>query len=133
MARVLATHRLTAIGGFTPMLMHQSSHDPLPKIARILNAYDATPADVLVLSAVSGLDGHHTRPELDNDQWTRLLDNLNRISALAAEHNVRAVLHPHVGTLIENGYEVQRVLEESAIALCLDTGHRTATEQFHAR
>jgi inosose dehydratase len=123
MAGVLATHRLTAVGGFTPVLMHQSSHDPLPEIARILNAYDATHADVLVLSAVSGLDGYDTRPELDNDQWTRLLDNLNRISALAAEHNVRAVLHPHVGTMIENDYEVQRVLEESAIALCLDTGH----------
>jgi inosose dehydratase len=123
MASVLTTHQLTAVGGFTPVLMHQPDHDPLPDIARILNAYDATHAEVLVLSAVSGLDGYDTRPELDDEQWTRLLDNLNRISALAAEHNVRAVLHPHVGTMIENGYEVQRVLEDSGIALCLDTGH----------
>ena len=36
---------------------------------------------------------------------------------------MRAVLHPHVGTLIENGDEVQRVLEGSSISLCLDTGH----------
>ena len=34
-----------------------------------------------------------------------------------------AVLHPHVGTMVENGPEVQRVLEGSSIALCLDTGH----------
>jgi inosose dehydratase len=36
---------------------------------------------------------------------------------------VLAVLHPHVGTMVENGYEVQRVLEGSSISLCLDTGH----------
>jgi inosose dehydratase len=122
-ASVLTTHELTAVGGFTPALMHQPSHDPLPEIAHILNAYDATRAEVLVLSAASGLDGYDTRPELDDEQWTRLLDNLDRICALAAEHSVRAVLHPHVGTMIENGYEVQRVLDDSSIALCLDTGH----------
>jgi inosose dehydratase len=123
MATVLTAHRLTAVGGFTPVLMHQAGHDPLPEINRILTGYDATHAEVLVLSAVSGLAGYDTRPILDDDGWGRLLDNLDRISAVAAEHNVRAVLHPHVGTMVENGYEVQRVLEGSSIALCLDTGH----------
>jgi inosose dehydratase len=33
------------------------------------------------------------------------------------------VLHPHVGTMIENGPEVRRVLDQSSICLCLDTGH----------
>ncbi len=123
MATVLDTHRLTAVGGFTPVLMHQAGHDPLPEINRILTGYDATHAEVLVLSAVSGLDGYDSMPILDDDGWHRLLDNLDRISAVAAEHNVRAVLHPHVGTMVENGYEVQRVLDGSSIALCLDTGH----------
>ena len=36
---------------------------------------------------------------------------------------MRAVLHPHVGTMVENGDEVQRVLSGSSISLCLDTGH----------
>ena len=123
MAKVLDTHRLTAVGGFTPVLMHQATHDPLPEIDRILAGYDATHAEVLVLSAVSGLDGYDTRPILDEDGWKRLLDNLDRIAQVASEHGVRAVLHPHVGTMIENGDEVRRVLEGSSIALCLDTGH----------
>jgi inosose dehydratase len=42
---------------------------------------------------------------------------------MATEHGVKAVLHPHVGTMVENGEEVQRVLEGSSVALCLDTGH----------
>ena len=33
------------------------------------------------------------------------------------------MLHPHVGTMIEKGHEVQRVLDGSSISLCLDTGH----------
>ena len=123
MAKVLDTHRLTAVGGFTPVLMHQATHDPLPEIDRILAGYDATHAEVLVLSAVSGLDGYDTRPILDEDGWKRLLDNLDRIGQVASDHGVRAVLHPHVGTMIENGEEVRRVLDGSSIALCLDTGH----------
>ena len=69
MAKVLDTHHLTAVGGFTPVLMHQPGHDPLPEIDRILAGYDATHAEVLVLSAVSGLDGYDTRPILDDDGW----------------------------------------------------------------
>jgi len=123
MAAVLERHHLTAVGGFTPVLMHQAGHDPLPEISRVLTGYDATHAEVLVLSAVSGLDGYDTRPILDEEGWRRLLDNLDRIAQLASEHGVRAVLHPHVGTMIESGTEVQRVLDGSSIALCLDTGH----------
>jgi len=41
----------------------------------------------------------------------------------AASRGVRAVLHPHVGTMIETGEEVRQVLDGSRISLCLDTGH----------
>jgi inosose dehydratase len=92
-------------------------------VIEVLERYAATGVRTLVLSADSGLAGYDTRPTLDEQGWATLLTNLDRIDAVAAEHNVRAVLHPHVGTLIENGDEVQRVLEGSSISLCLDTGH----------
>jgi inosose dehydratase len=123
MAKMLADHQLTAVGGFTPVLMHQPGHDPLPEVDRILDGYAASKADVLVLSAVTGLGGYDARPTLDDDGWDVLLRNLNRLSTLAAERGVQAVLHPHVGTMIETGEEVQRVLDGSSILLCLDTGH----------
>jgi inosose dehydratase len=78
---------------------------------------------VLVLSAVTGQRGYDTRPELDQAGWRTLLANLDRLTALAAGHAVRAVLHPHVGTMVESGDELRRVLEGSSISLCLDTGH----------
>jgi inosose dehydratase len=77
----------------------------------------------MVLAAVTGVDGYDSRPELDDDGWKTLLTNLDRLHDAAAERGIRAVLHPHVGTMIENKDEVTRVLDGSAIPLCLDTGH----------
>lgn len=123
MAEVLTHHDLQAVGGFTPLLLHVPGHDPVPEVERLLESYAASNADVLVLSAVTGQEGYDSRPELDTDGWKLLLSNLDRLANLAAERGVRAVLHPHVGTMIENGDDVRRVLEHSAISLCLDTGH----------
>jgi inosose dehydratase len=123
MAEFLAAHHLTAVGGFTPVVLHEPGHDPAPEIERLLGGYDAAHAGVLVLSAATGRDGYDTRPDLDEAGWNTLLANLDRLSGLAAAHGVRAVLHPHVGTMVERGDEVRRVLEGSAISLCLDTGH----------
>src|SRR5215211_3690848 len=123
MAQILDHHGLQAVGGFTPLLLHVADHDPVPEVDRLLDNYEASGAGVLVLSAVTGQEGYDTRPTLDEDGWRVLLANLDRLSALAASRGVRAVLHPHVGTMVENGEEVQRVLHGSAISLCLDTGH----------
>ena len=115
MANTLSQHGLQAIGGFTPLVLHVPRHDPLPEVDRTLDGYAA--------SADSGLTGYDTRPELDDDGWDTLLTNLDRVANLAASRGVRAVLHPHVGTMIEKGTEVQHVLDGSSISLCLDTGH----------
>ena len=123
LATVLADHHLTAVGGFTPFVLHRADVDPTDELARLLPAFTAARAGVMVLSADTGLAGYDARPELDDDGWDRLLRNLDRVAATAAGHGVRAVLHPHVGTLVETGTDVTRVLEGTAISLCLDTGH----------
>jgi inosose dehydratase len=123
MTAFLGEHHLTAVGGFPPVVLHEPGHDPVPGIERLLDSYDAAHAGVLVLSAATGRDGYDTRPDLDEAGWRTLLSNLDRLTALAAGRGVRAVLHPHVGTMVERGGEVRRVLDGSAISLCLDTGH----------
>jgi inosose dehydratase len=123
MASVLSGHGLQAVGGFTPLLLHVHEHDPVPEVDRLLEGYVASGARVLVLSAVTGSAGYDTRPQLDEAGWKRLVSNLDRVAKSAAERGVRAVLHPHVGTMIETGSEVQQVLDGSSISLCLDTGH----------
>ncbi|MGW4339097.1 sugar phosphate isomerase/epimerase family protein [Rhodococcus koreensis] len=123
LAATLASYDLKAVGGFTPVLLHDAGHDPVPDITGALAAFTAAGAEVLVLAAITGSDGYDSRPDLDDAGWKTLLSNLDRLHDVAAEQGIRAVLHPHVGTMIEKHTEVQRVLEGSSIPLCLDTGH----------
>jgi inosose dehydratase len=92
-------------------------------VDRALDGFVAAGAGVLVLAAATGLHGYDTRPDLDETGWKTLLANLDRLAGRAADRGVAATLHPHVGTMIENRDEVDRVLDGSAVPLCLDTGH----------
>jgi inosose dehydratase len=120
---LLESHGLSCVGTFAPVLLHDAGHDPLPDIAGPLDALVACGADVLVLAAATGADGYDSRPTLDDDQWARLLGNLDRLAAAAADNGVLAVLHPHVGTMVETRTDVDRVLAGAQVKLCLDTGH----------
>lgn len=120
---VLAAHGLTAVGGFVPVLLHRADHDPEPEIRTELEAFREAGAEVLVLAASTGLDDYNSRPELTESEWATLLANLTRLESVAADYGVTAVIHPHVGTLIEGPADVQRVLDGSSIGFCFDTGH----------
>jgi inosose dehydratase len=120
---LLDSHGLSCVGTFAPVLLHDAGHDPLPDIAAPLDALTACGANVLVLAAATGADGYDSRPILDDDQWATLLTNLDRLAAAAADRGVLAVLHPHVGTMVETRSDVDHVLDGSQIKLCLDTGH----------
>jgi inosose dehydratase len=56
---------------------------------------------MLVLAAATGAEGYDSRPQLDDAQWATLLANLDRLAEAAAARGVTAVLHPHVGTMVE--------------------------------
>lgn len=123
LTELLGSYGLRCVGQFAPVLLHDADHDPVPDIAAALDALVACEADVLVLAAATGADGYDARPTLDDYQWATLLANLDRLADAAALRGVLAVLHPHVGTMVETRDEVDRVLEGSTIRLCLDTGH----------
>jgi inosose dehydratase len=50
-----------------------------------------------------------------------LLTTLGAAAAVAAAHGLRSVVHPHAGSSIEFGDEIEAVAEH--FELCLDTGH----------
>lgn len=123
-AKALAEHGMEAVGGFFPIIMHQENFDPLPDTLNELESYTASGAKTLVLSAETGLEGYDTkRPELDAHGWSVFFNNLERIKEAAAAIGVTAVLHPHVGTMVETEADVKKVLDGSTIKFCLDTGH----------
>ncbi|WP_348733336.1 sugar phosphate isomerase/epimerase [uncultured Mycolicibacterium sp.] len=120
---LLQSYDLRCVGSFLPVLLHDPAHDPVPETTAPLDSLIATGAEVLVLAAATGAEGYDSRPTLDEQQWATLLANLDRVAAVAAERGILAVLHPHVGTMVENRADVQRVLDGSTVQLCLDTGH----------
>jgi inosose dehydratase len=122
-ASVLADAGLAAVGAFVPVLLHVADHDPLPGLDAELDAFDAAGGDVLVLAAATGTDGYDARPELSEEEWARLLANLDRLAEHARSRGITPSLHPHVGTLVETSADVTRVLEGTGVPLCLDTGH----------
>ncbi|MBA3742764.1 MAG: TIM barrel protein [Sporichthya sp.] len=121
-AAALSRHGMSAVGGFVPVVAHTAEIDPAD-FDSLFRAFAEAGAGVVVLAAVSGQDGYDARPVLDDDAWTLLCMNLDRLADAAAEHGLLATLHPHVGTIVERPQEVDRVLAAATIGLCLDTGH----------
>ena len=122
-SEVLADHNLSAVGGFVPVLLHHPDHDPEPEIRKELEAFQAAGAGVIVLAASTGVEGYDERPVLSELEWQTLLDNLARLKKVSAEYGITAVLHPHVGTVVEGPEEINRVLNGSDMGFCFDTGH----------
>lgn len=125
-ARLLADYGLQAVGGFLPVVLHDRAVDPMPGVDAFIDACLASGAGVVVLAAATGVDGYDLRSGLDDAEWTTLLANLDRIADHARDRGVVAVVHPHMGTLVENADDVQRVLDGSHVGLCVDTGHLVA-------
>lgn len=120
----LEKHGMKAVGGFVPVVLHDPGFDPLPEVDTELDAYVAAGAEVLVLAANTGLDGYDaTRPEMREENWQAMANNLGRISERAKERGVMAVIHPHAGTMVETWADVEEVLTRTTIPFCLDTGH----------
>lgn len=122
-AEVLSQHNLKAVGAFVPVVLHNPNHDPEPEIRAELEAFKAAGAGVMVLAANTGLDGYDERPVLSEEEWATLLKNLSKLEKVARENGVTAVIHPHVGTVIERPEDIKRVLEGTSVGFCFDTGH----------
>lgn len=120
---VLQGHDLACVGGFVPVVLFKAEHDPADDLAGPLESLVAAGAGVVVLAAATGADGYDSRPVLDDAQWATLFANLDRLAGIVADRGLLAVLHPHVGTIVETKDDVDRVLAGSSIPLCLDTGH----------
>lgn len=62
-------------------------------------------------------------PRLDDEHWTAMIDQITAIAARARDLGVHPVVHPHVGGYIEFEDEIERLVTDTDLDLCLDTGH----------
>ena len=82
LADPLASHDLHAVGGFVPVLLRAPDQDPIPEVNRVLDRFVAGGADVVLLRRHRGRPVR-LAPGLDDDGWSTLLANLDRLAALA--------------------------------------------------
>jgi inosose dehydratase len=122
---LLSAHGLRLVGGFVPVVLHEGSvlDEQLARVRVSADLLTAGGADVLVLAASTDDHGYEGSAELDDDAWRALVNGIDRVIELGAEHGLTVALHPHVGTVIERPQHIERLLETSATSLCLDTGH----------
>ena len=70
----------------------------------------------------------HVAPEdaLTDDEYRRFAEALNAVGAITLQEGVRSCFHNHVGTVIETGEEIERLLslvDPALVFLGPDTGH----------
>jgi inosose dehydratase len=68
------------------------------------------------------------RHQMDEAEWARFTDGLNRLGARAQERGFKLCFHHHMGTVVQSARETGRMLAETEpgkVFLCYDTGHFT--------
>ena len=95
----------------------------MPEVDAFIDACLASGAGVVVLAAHTGADGYDDAPGARRRRLEDAAPQPRPALDHAAARGVLAALHPHMGTMVETGDEVDRVLDGSAVGLCLDTGH----------
>ena len=67
---------------------------------------------------------------LDAAGWAGLTRMVRDAQALVeGEHGLKLSFHPHIGTAVERESQIDRLLDETNIDLCFDTGHHAFWDQ----
>jgi inosose dehydratase len=132
---LLERYGLRLVGGFVTAVLHEPARraQELASVGRQAEWLAASGADVIVLAPALAQTGYAGAPtpsgaptparDLSDDAWGRLVEGIDRVAEIADSRGLGVAVHPHWGTAIERRRHIERFLEASAHALCLDTGH----------
>lgn len=128
---VLRERGLTAVGSFVFDDFHEPARAQAIEAAttRACRAIAAAGGTVLVLIDRPGAERVATAGRsdaarrLDDAEWSSLVEGMDRAAAIATDHGLRAVVHPHAGSFVEFEDEIERLLASTDLDLCVDTGH----------
>lgn len=122
---LLDRYGVRCVAGFHATLLHdaEAKRTELAAVESRARWLAALGAEVLVLAARLREETYDARVELGPAEWSTFFDSLQRIEATTSTLGLTLTVHPHVGTAIERGQDVDRLLDGSTVALCLDTGH----------
>ena len=70
-----------------------------------------------------GEAAHDRALGLDDEGFRRLTDGLERVVAQCRNRGFEPTFHPHAGTYVEAGWEIERLLASCDVGICFDPGH----------
>ena len=125
LASLLAVHDLDLCGAFVPLVLHKrerlaASYERAKRQSQVLAELNASNF-VLATPAEDG-DYDHRDP-MDANAKAVFADSLPEIAEIAGSFGLQMVLHPHAGTMFETPDDINFLLTETTVNLCLDTGH----------
>lgn len=99
----------------------------LYRLGRLLSALDAGD---LILMDESEFYPAAAQGVVDEAGWQTAMTMARHAHALMRDsYGIRLHLHPHVGTCLEREAQIDRLLSETVVTLCLDTGHHAFWDQ----
>ena len=116
---------VSVVGGWVPIPMgFQDLFDSqLAYLRRACAQFQRAGCNVLVLGPVWDLEGYVKPRAFTKDEWSTFMVNLSAVGGISREFGLTTALHQHTGTAIEDASDLQRVIDESDVQLCVDTGH----------
>ena len=108
-----------------PLVLHERDAGAARVRAKQMSELFAAAGAEVFVAAIVADDEWSVPPSepLSDDAWERLVAHLEEVDALVGSYGLRLVVHSHWGTLIERDATVQRLLADSHVAWCVDTGH----------
>ncbi len=122
---LLTRYRLDLVGGFVPVVLYRAGdiESQLASVERAAKTMAGVGASIMVLGPDSHHPGHDDQIEMEESEWDIFLPGLERTVEIADRHGLVTALHPHWGMAIERRHHIERILDQTDVALCIDTGH----------
>lgn len=116
---------LALVGGFVPAVLYQPElvAENLAYVDRAAATLASLGAPVMVLGPDSHHPGYDRQIDLTETEWDTFLTSLARVIETASGYGLKTALHPHWGMAVVRQDHVERVLDQSPVDLCIDTGH----------
>ncbi len=130
----LARHDLALVSGwYSSALLTRGAAAEMVAMRPHLDLLKALGCTVLILAETwNAVHGSRSvplsqRPVLTRAEWPQFGKRLTELAEMTAAEGVSIAYHHHLGTVIQNGDEIDRLLTTTgpALKLLLDTGHAT--------
>lgn len=131
---VMKTAGLDLVSGwYSSRLLERSFDEEIDALEPHLHLLYSMGCNVMIVcETTNAVHGSRTtplskRPVMNDAQWARLTDGLDKLGEHTAKRGIKLAYHHHMGTVVQTTAEIDRLMAACGpdVGLLLDTGHAT--------